>query len=352
MLNVKILLPQGNVNLKRIKFMLKCKWIFVFIISFNSIFADESKSLLLFSTRKEQIIKPLCELYEKNKGVKVFLFVSDDESLIDMIDREKQNSKADLLMTIDVSNLCFATSKNIFEEVNSEKLKANIPEHLKDPKNRWFGLSIRARTIVYNSKIVKPDNLSSYADLADKRWKGKLALRSSSSVFTQSLVAGLLSINGEQKTLSIVKGWVNNLAVEVFDNDLKILDSIVAGNADVGIVNTYYFGRFMKDKPTAPLKLFWSDQKDNGVHVNITGAGLIKYSKNKEEAIKFLEWLTEEEAQSYISESNMEFPVNPAIKANESVLGWGEFKQCQTPLSKVGDLRSEAIRLMKIAKYK
>lgn len=332
--------------------MLKSSWVFLFIFSFCSTFADETKNLLLYSSRKEQLILPLCELYEKEKGVKITLQIGDDSALIEMLDREKENTKADILMTVDVGNLWYAASKNLFEEVNSEKLKANIPAHLRDEKNRWFGLSIRARTIVYHTGKVKIEDLSSYSDLADKKWKGKLALRSSAKVYNQSLVAMLIAAHGEEETFKIVSGWVENLAVDVLDNDTKVMDTIAAGTAEVGIVNTYYYGKLMKEKPNLPLKLYWPDQKNNGTHINISGAGVVKHSKKKEEAIKFLEWLSEKEAQRFLADSNMEYPANPAFKANEVVLSWGEFKQCQIPLTKAGELQADAVRLMKKAKYK
>lgn len=333
--------------------MSKNKWLFIFMLAIPfSLLAEEPKSLLLFSSRKEQLILPLCEKYEKEKGVKIVLQIGDDTALIEMLDREKENSKADVLMTVDVGNLWYAASKNLFDEVNSEKLKANIPLHLRDDKNRWFGLSIRARTIVYNTNKVKPENLKSYADLADIKWKGKLAMRTSAKVYNQSLVAILISIYGEKETLRIVSGWVDNLAVDVLDNDTKVMETVASGAAEVGIVNTYYFGRLMKEKPDLPLKLFFPTIKETGTHINVSGAGVLKNSKNKAEAIKFLEWLTENEAQRFLADSNMEYPANPAIKANEVVAAWGEINQCQVPVTKAGEFQADAVRLMKKAKYK
>jgi iron(III) transport system substrate-binding protein len=280
------------------------------------------------------------------------LRIGQDQPLIEMMNREKDNSPADIFLTVDAGNLWYAASQNLFQEIKSDTLLKNIPEHLRDEKNLWFGLSIRARVIVYNTNKVKPEELKNYADLADKKWKGKLALRKSSSVYNQSLVAILIAIYGEDETSKIVSGWVNNLALDVLDNDTKVMEAISVGLADVGIVNTYYYGRLMKENPKLPLKLFFPDEINKGVHVNISGAGVLKYSKNKEESIKFLEWMTEENAQKILADINMEYPVNPKFKANDFVISWGEFIQCKVPLTKAGDLQGDAVRLMEKCKYK
>jgi len=328
-------------------------YLFIILFAFESVFAQETeKSLLIFSSRKEELIKPICDLYEKEKGVKIKLRIGQDQPLIEMINREKESSPADIFFTVDAGNLWYAASQNLFQEIKSEVLTQNIPEHLRDEKNQWFGLSVRARVIIYNTNKVKPEDLKSYADLADKKWKGRLALRKSSSVYNQSLVAILISLYGEAEANKIVSGWVSNLAVDVLDNDTKVMETVSAGLADVGIVNTYYYGRLMKEKPNLPLKLFFPDESNKGVHVNVSGAGVLKYSKNKEEAIKFIEWLTEKEAQNILSDINMEYPVNPKFKANDTILSWGDLSQCKVPLTKAGELQGDAVRLMEKCKYK
>lgn len=324
----------------------------IFLISDTAFSQETDKSLLIFSSRKEELIKPLCDLYEKEKGVKINLRIGQDQPLIEMINREKENSPADILFTVDAGNLWYAASQNLFQEIKSDVLTKNIPEHLRDEKNQWFGLSVRARVIVYNTNKVKREDLKSYADLADKKWKGKLALRKSSSVYNQSLVAILIAIYGQEETNKIVSGWVSNLAVDILDNDTKVMESVAAGLADVGIVNTYYYGRLMKTNPDLPIKLFFPDEINKGVHVNVSGAGVLKYSKKKEEAIKFIEWMTEKEAQKILSDINMEYPVNPQFKANDTILNWGELSQCKVPLTKAGELQGDAVRLMEKCKYK
>ena len=184
--------------------------------------------------------------------------------------------------------------------MNSATLKANIPAHLRDPDGHWFGLSVRARTIVYNPKQVKPAELSTYEDLANPKWKGRLCLRTSKKVYNQSLVAMMIARLGEPQSEKVVRGWVANLATDVFPDDTKKMEAIAAGQCDVGIVSTYYYGRLMKKKPELPLALFWPNQKDRGVHVNVSGAGVTQHAKHRAAAVKLLEWLSSEKAQAFI----------------------------------------------------
>lgn len=221
-----------------------------------------------------------------------------------------------------------------------------------DPQNLWVGLSVRARTIVYHKDRVKPEELSSYADLAEPQWKGRLVLRTSKKVYNQSLVASLIAERGETEAERIVKGWVDNLAVAPFSSDTKTLEAMVAGVGDGAVVNTYYFGRLLKDNPELPLAIFWPDQSGAGVHINVSGAGVTKYAKNKTEAVKLLEWLSSEKAQGQFAALNMEYPANQAIAADSVVAAWGDFKGNSMNVAKYGEYQADAIKLMDRAGYK
>jgi iron(III) transport system substrate-binding protein len=231
-------------------------------------------------------------------------------------------------------------------------MSANIPDHLRDSSNRWFGLSVRARTIVYHTGRVKTSDLSTYENLSSPLWKDRILLRTSKKVYNQSLVAMLIVDQGEQKTYDIVKGWMANLAAPPFSSDTKVMEAIIAGQGDVGIVNTYYFGRLQKDNPSIPLALFWPNQNSTGVHVNISGAGVVTTGKNKQEAIAFLEWLSMEKAQQIFADMNMEYPANPNVKVHSVVESWGTFKQNKNKLENAGKLQGAAIRLMDRAGYR
>lgn len=236
--------------------------------------------------------------------------------------------------------------------MDSKVLKQNIPGHLRDPEGRWAGLSIRARTIVYNTDRVKASELSTYEALGDPVWKKRLCLRTSKKVYNQSMVAMMMHTLGADQTKSIVKSWVSNLATTVFSSDTKVLEAIAAGQCDVGIVNTYYYGRLLKKKGKLPIALYWPNQTGRGVHVNISGAGVTRYSKNKAAAIRLLEWLSSSAAQNLFADINLEYPVNPKVKSAPEVAAWGAFKQDQTNLEKAGALQKEAIKLMDQVGYR
>lgn len=333
---------------------LKVNFTFIFICAFLFLGADQlmAKELFVYSARKEHLIKPVFEKYTAATGVKIKYLTDKDAALVQRLKMEGAKTQADLFITVDAGNLWFAAKEGLLAPVTSSVLTQNIPSYLRDPQNRWFGLSLRARTIAYNPKKVKLSELSTYEDLANLKWQGRLCLRTSKKVYNQSLVAMLLAEKGEGFVATMLKGWVKNLALPPFGDDTSLLNAIAQGRCDVGIVNTYYFGRLIKDKPNLDLKLFWPNQKDIGVHVNISGAGVVKASSNKKEAIAFLEWLSSAKAQNFFADSNQEYPVNPKVKAHPAVDAWGKFKAAQTPLIKAGELQTQAVKLMDQAGYR
>ena len=310
------------------------------------------QDLVVYSARKEHLIKPVFDAYTKETGVKIKYITDKAPVLLQRIKAEGDNTAADLLITVDAGNLWHAAGQGVLHPVSSDILTSNIPGHLRDPQNMWFGLSLRARTIVYSTKRVRPDELSTYENLADAQWKGRLVLRTSKKVYNQSLVAMLIKEHGESEAARIVKGWVDNLSAPPFSNDTMVMEAIIAGQGDVGIVNSYYYGRLVKKDPTIPLAIFWPNQLTGGVHVNVSGAGIVAASKNKNEAVTFLEWLSTETAQQMFADVNMEYPVNPKVTANSAVSAWGSFKQNEINLKNAGENQAAAIQLMDRAGYK
>jgi iron(III) transport system substrate-binding protein len=308
--------------------------------------------LVVYSARNEQLIKPMFDRYTAETG-QAIRFVTDDAGpLIERLAAEGKNSPADLLITVDAGDLWHAAQRGLLRPIESEILKANIPEHLRDPASRWFGLSVRARTIVHSTERVKPEELGGYEDLASERWLGRLCLRTSKSVYNQSLVAMMIAQHGEPKTEEIVRGWVKNLATEPFANDTRLMEAIVAGQCDVGVVNTYYFGRLQRDKPDQPIRLFWAQLAGEGVHVNISGAGVTTSAPHAAEAQKFLEWLAQPEAQALFAGANLEYPANPSVTADPRVSAWGAFRASPLNVAKAGELQATAVRLMDRAGYR
>jgi iron(III) transport system substrate-binding protein len=265
---------------------------------------------------------------------------------------EGPNTPADLLITVDAGNLWHAAEEGLLAPVASTTLTKNIPDNLRDPQGRWFGLSVRARTIVYHVDKVAPSELTTYEALADPGWKRRLLLRTSKKVYNQSLVASLIVEHGEAKTEEIVRGWVANLAAPPFANDTRLIEAIAAGLGDVGIVNTYYYGRLMKKKPNLPLALFWPNQRGAGVHVNVSGAGVTAHAKHRHEAVALLEWLSTPEPQRLLAGANMEYPANPSVELDPVVARWGEFKANPISVAKYGEYQAVAIRLMDRAGYR
>lgn len=311
-----------------------------------------AEELVVYSARNEQLIKPLFDAYTKETGTEI-IFITDKEGpLLQRLKAEGKNTRADLLITVDAGNLWHAANEGLLQAVDSKILQTNIPAHLRDPDNQWFGLSLRARTIVYSTARVKPEELSSYEALGEAQWQDRLLLRTSKKVYNQSLVAMFIDAYGEEKTERIVASWVGNLATTPFSSDTKLMEGILAGQGDVGIVNTYYFGRMLKKNPELKLALFWPNQTSTGVHVNVSGAGVTRHARHPQAAIKFLEWLSSEKAQNLFADANMEYPVNKSVKAHPYVASWGEFTASEQNLANAGKLQSQAIQLMDRADYR
>jgi len=312
---------------------------------------DDSNSITVYSARQEHLIKPLFDRYTEETGVAIRYITDSAGALLQRLGAEAQNTPADILLTVDAGNLWQAAQQDALQPINSPTLEEHIPKYLRDPDNQWFGLSVRARTIVYSTDRVKRAELSTYAALAEPQWRNRLCLRTAKKVYNQSLVAMLIVAHGEEQAEKIVKGWVNNLAAPPFADDVAVMNAIVAGQCDVGIVNSYYFGRLQKDDPEIPLALFWANQTQDGVHVNVSGAGVTRHSNNPEGATKLLEWLSAGEAQGLFAALDLEYPANPKVKAAPLVRAWGEYRPNVINVAKAGELQATAVKLMDRAGY-
>lgn len=311
----------------------------------------EKAVITVYSSRNEHLIKPLFDRYTAKTGVEIRYITDKEGPLMARLEAEGESSPADILMTVDAGNLWQAQQKNLLQPIHSELLNERVPANLRATDGSWYGLSIRARTIVYATDRVEPETLSTYEALAEPEWRGRLCLRTAKKVYNQSLVASMIAIHGEQKTAEIVRGWVNNLATEPFSSDTNALEAVEAGQCDVTIVNTYYFGRLLKEKPEMKLAIFWPNQADRGVHINISGAGITHFAPHVEEAKALLEWLASEEAQSDFAGLNQEYPVNTAVDASPEVRAWGSFRSDTINVETMGHLQADAVRLMDRAGY-
>lgn len=308
--------------------------------------------IVVYSARAEHLIKPVFDAWEKESGVPV-RFISDKEgALLARLKAEGANTPADMLITVDAGNLWHAAEEGVLQPVKDAALTAAVPARWRDPADQWFGLTVRARTLVYSTERVDPAELSTYEALADSRWQGRLCLRTSKKVYNQSLVASLIERHGLEETEALVKGFVANLATDVFPNDTSLIEAIAAGQCDVGVVNTYYFGRLLRDRPSLPVALFWANQETSGVHTNVSGAGITRHAPNPEGALALLHWMTQPAAQTLLAELNLEYPVNPAVEPAPLVADWGDFRSDDINVAIFGQRQIEAVQLMDRAGYR
>lgn len=304
------------------------------------------EKVVVYSARVEHLIKPLFDAYTEKTGVRVEYITADAGALLARLQSEGETTPADILLTVDIGNLFQAQDAGVLRSIESETLSNNVLPYLRSADNQWFGLTLRARTIVYAGDRIQPEELSTYEDLANEKWKGRLCLRTSKKVYNQSLVASFIAHHGVEKTTDMLKGWVANLAVAPFSNDNAAMNAIIAGQCDVAVVNSYYFGRLEAENKHGALKLFWPNQQTTGVHMNASGAGVTKHSKNPAAAQALIEWLSGEEAQGMLAGLNREHPVNIRVEPVEQVKAWGNFLRDSIPLSAIAANQAEAMRVI------
>ncbi len=312
----------------------------------------------IYSARKEDLIKPLLDVFSKQTGIAVNLVTGKEEALLQRLQSEGANTPADVLLTSDAGRLAAARQAGVLQAVQSEDLAKRIPAAYRDPEGYWYGLSVRARPIVYAKDRVKPAELSTYEDLAASKWRDKVCVRSSDSIYNQSLVAGMIAHHGEAKTEAWAKGLVANFARPPKGGDRDQIKAVAAGECDVTLANTYYLGGMVNSQDpaereaAAKVAVFWPDAKSTGVHVNVSGAGVTAHARNRDHAVKLLEFLASDSAQRWYADVNNEYPVNPAIPPSATLESWGEFKADTLNVAKLGELNAAAVRLMDRAGWK
>lgn len=312
--------------------------------------ADEE--LTVYSARQEHLIEPIFERFTEETGIPVRYVTDNAGPLMERLRAEGERTPADVLLTVDAGNLYQAAEADLLRPFDSELLKRRIPEHLRDPEGRWYGLSVRARPVMYHPERVDTEELDTYEGLADAKWKGRLCLRTSQKVYNQSLVAMMIAHHGQQRTAEVVEGWVENLATSPFSSDTAVIEAIEAGQCDVGVVNTYYLGRLLRDNAEYPVRIFWPNQEERGAHVNVSGAGITRHAANVEQAQALLEWLASDAAQELFAAVNLEYPAVEDVPPHDIVAGWGEFRADTINVSEAGRLQRDAAMLMDRAGYR
>ena len=306
----------------------------------------------LYSSRHYDTDVALYDAFTAETGIAVNLIEGDADQLIERIKAEGRNSPADVLITVDAGRLWRADEAGLLQPVSSPALEEAIPAELRHPEGKWFGLSQRLRGVVYAKDRVDPSEITSYEDLADPKWQGRVCIRSSSNVYNQSLVASMIEANGVEATEAWAQGLVDNLARPPQGGDTDQIKAVAAGECDVAVVNHYYLVRLIEgetaeDRAVADdVGIVFPNQGGRGVHANVSGAGVVASAPNKENAVTFLEYLTTPEAQAYFAQGNYEFPVVAGVELDPVLEQWGEIKTDAVNAAKLGENNPEAVKLM------
>jgi len=313
----------------------------------------------LYTARKEHLIRPLLDIFENDTGIKVNIVSAKTKILIKKIIDEGKTSPADLLITVDAGNLHKAKLKGISQAIKSNVINGLIPENLRDEEGHWYGLSIRSRVIMYNPKNVNPKMIANYEDLAKPALKGRVCIRSSSNIYNQSLLASLIYHNGEASALEWAKGVVNNFSQDPKGNDRGQMAAVVLGKCEITLANTYYLGKWISSKKDTEreyakkIKVLFPNQDNRGSHINISGVFVTKNAKNKDNAIKLIEFLASDKAQEIYAKQNHEYPIRQNIEVSDVVRSWGyPFKMDSMNLTNLGVLNDKAGMIFDVAEWK
>ena len=303
----------------------------------------QEKVLNLYSSRHYQTDEALYSRFTQKTGIKIHRIEAPEDALIERLRNEGAASPADVLVTVDAGRLWRAEQAGLFQPARSTELERRIPAHLRHPDGLWYGFSTRARVIVFNRDALKPSDIRSYEDLAAPKWKGKLCMRSSSSIYNLSLAAAMIAHHGEQKTEDWARGVAANFARAPKGGDTDQIKAVAAGECALTLANTYYYARLARSqKPDeraaiARTGVVWPDQDGRGTHINISGAGVLKYAPHRQAAIQFLEYLASDEAQRYFADGNNEYPAVGTAKIDNAALAeLGSFKPDTLNVSALG----------------
>lgn len=319
---------------------------------------EESDEVNLYTSRHYETDQALYDAFTEETGIKVNVVEGKGDELMERLNQEGESTEADLFITADAGNLYQASQSDLLQPVESDVLNENIPEKFRDVDNEWFGLTKRARVMVYDKERVDPSELSTYEALTESEWEDRIAIRSSSNMYNISLLASLIELNGSEEASAWAEGIVNNMAIEPQGGDRDQAKAVAAGQADVAIMNSYYLGAMLNSEDPEEVKvaeslgIFFPNQETTGTHVNISGIAMTKHAKNTDNAVKLMEFLSNEASQEKFSAANYEYPVNPNVEASELLQSWGEFKEQEIPLSVLGENQQEAILIFDKAGWK
>ncbi len=314
--------------------------------------ADEVVNI--YSARKEALILPLLKRFKQETGIDFKLVTGKADALLKRLELEGSLSPADVFITTDAGRLHRAKQAGVLQSIDSKVLTARIPQNLRDKDNQWFGMSERARPIIYAKDRVNPNELSTYEALTDGKWQGRICIRSSSNIYNQSMIVSMMEANGAAKSEAWARGLVANFARPPAGGDTDQLKAAAAGLCDIAIANTYYLGRLLNSSKQADraigeqLAVFWPNQGagDRGAHVNVSGAAVTRHAKNAKAAQRLLEFMVTDESQQWYAEVNNEYPVVAEVAISETLQGFGPFRADTVNLTILGEKNADAVKLM------
>ena len=315
----------------------------------------------IYTSRHYEADNELYEMFTAKTGISVNIISGSGNALMERLKAEGSNSPGDIFFTVDAGNLSRFQKEGFLQEIISEKVNNIVPKELRGPNNEWIAVAKRARVIFYNPESVSEEEIKniSYESLAESKWRNRVVIRSSSNMYNQSLVASLISAYGIEETERWAKNLVNNFFRVPQGNDRAQILAVANGLADIAVANTYYYGIMLSGRggpvqleAAKKVKIIFPNQSNRGSHVNISGGGILKFSPNKMNAVKFLEFLLTEEAQQHIVNNTFEYPVLDGVKAHPLIEQFGKFKEDQISVAKFGELNPEAVRLMDRAGWK
>ena len=307
----------------------------------------------IYSHRQPFLINPFLEKFTEETGIKTNV-VYATKGLAQRLKAEGKNSPADVILTVDIGRLYIYDDLDLLASIDSDILDKNIPANLKSPDNKWFALSKRSRIIVTSKERVGKGQITKIEDLANQKWKGKICSRPGSHVYNRALMASLILSLGEKAAEKWAKKFVDNLSRRPQGNDRAQVKAIFEGQCDISIINNYYFGKLKYSED--PIQREWAKSvrlifpnqgiEERGAHINISGGGVAKYSKNKSEAVALLEFLSKAQSQKMYGEINFEYPVNPSVETTEELKGWGSFKSDSLPIISIAQKAYEAQKII------
>ncbi|MCA1287551.1 Fe(3+) ABC transporter substrate-binding protein [Salipiger bermudensis] len=303
----------------------------------------------LYSYRQPELLAPLTDAFTEATGIDVNVAFLD-KGMVERLQAEGDRSPADLVFTVDISRLSAVVNAGLTQAVESDVLNENVPEQYRDPEGHWFGLTTRARIVYASKDRVDPSEVTSYEDLADPKWEGRICTRSGTHPYNVALVSAMLHHHGEEETKTWLEGVKSNLARKPQGNDRAQVKAIWSGECDISLGNTYYMGKMLEDdEQTAwaeSVNVLFPEFEDAGTHVNISGVAMTKSAPNRENALKMMEFLTQPEAQEIYAHANYEYPIAPGTEADALVQGWGSFEADDVNLMTLADLRADALRII------